>query len=325
MKLFLDNPLFTSNFKIRHTDKMFFIGSCFADTMSSYFQHRKFSLLQNPFGILYNPVSIANSIEHIASQRPYKTTEFYCQDKVFNSWHHHSNLSHSNARELVAELEKNNQQAFIFLQKANVAFVTLGTAWTFYHKEKEMVVANNHRAPAELFERRLLTIDEIKSSLEKVIRSLRNVNSNVKIIFTVSPVRHTRLGLAENNRSKARLLEAVHAMVEVQIDCNYFPSYEMMIDVLRDYRFFKKDLVHPNHLATDYLWNYLQEVLIEDKDHKLIEELYKLHLATKHRIRQSHTEVAQSFIQEQLSKIEKLESRYEYLDLSAERKYFERL
>lgn len=325
MKLFLDNPVFAPSFKIKHTDRLFFIGSCFADTMSHYFINRKYSVLQNPFGVLYNPISIAECIEHIANGVTYNTNDFYLQTGLYSSWDHHSNLAMPNANDLKSKLDLLNQSSLKFLKESNVMFVTLGTAWAFYHKEKERVVANNHRAPADSFEKKLLSIDQIENALIGIIQSLKQINSSINVVFTVSPVRHSRQGLAENNRSKARLLEAVHSACEQEKNCIYFPSYELVQDVLRDYRFFEKDLVHPNAMATDYVWDYLLEHLIDKQDYGLLNELYNLHLATLHKVRHQKGLATNTFANEQLAKIDKLMAENQYLRLEEERGYFKSL
>lgn len=325
MKLFLDNPAFVPNYKIKHRHRLFFIGSCFADAMSAYFLQRKFDVMQNPFGILYNPVSIANSVEQIAEQQTYSEADFHFQNDVYGSWHHHSNLAQADAASLKKSLEDLNKNALSFLKKTDVVFITLGTAWVFYHKEKQTVVANNLRAPHTYFDKKILPIGEIEKALARTIDGLKKINKTIEIVLTVSPVRHTRQGLAENNRSKARLIEAVHTICEQTKECIYFPSYELVLDVLRDYRFAAQDLVHPNQQATDFVWEFLHEHFIHEQDKNLIHDLYKLHLASQHIVKNDNGLEAKKFKNEQLLKIDKLHAENNYLNLDKEKAHFENL
>lgn len=325
MKLMLQNPEFNPAFKLEHQYKLFFIGSCFAETISAYFIDRKFVVGQNPFGILFNPVSIAHSLEHISSKKQYSQHEFYKHENGYSSWYHHSQFYKLSEFDLKNKLNEINDTNYTYLSDSNVAFVTLGTAWVYWHKELEMVVANNLKAPINLFERRLLEVDEINNSLTRIVDSLRKINRGIKIVFTISPVRHSKQGLVENNRSKARLLEAVHKARENDDSLVYFPSYELVMDVLRDYRFFKNDFVHPNRLATDYIWDYLQKHFIHENDYGLITELYNLKLATSHRIQNTTSISSRKFIDKQLTSIRSLKNAYPYLNLENERAYFENL
>ena len=325
MKLILSNPVFQPSFRLEHQHQLFFIGSCFAESMSSYFIDRKFKVRQNPFGILFNPISISDCIEHIVNNKSCDPQTFYEQDGLVSSWNHHSNLSEQDPVVLKEKLEGVNTNANTYLNNTDVVFITLGTAWVYWHKELQRVVANNLKAPAHLFEKRLLEIDEISSALKKTIDNLRAKNSGVKIVFTVSPVRHSKQGLVENNRSKARLLEAVHQICGEDNKLTYFPSYELVIDVLRDYRFYGKDFVHPNNLATDYIWNFLSEHFIQETDLPLLDEIYKVRLAMKHKLRSRESEAGREFIKLQLARISLIEDKRAYLDFKDECNYFERL
>jgi hypothetical protein len=325
MKLQLSAPAFNPGFRIKHTDKLFFLGSCFAEKMSGYFVQRKFDVLENPFGVLYNPISIANSVEQIVSLEQYKESDFHFRHGLYYSWNHHSNLGEPKMAVLKNKLNQININSKEFIEKSNVVFITLGTAWVYYHKKKEIIVANNLKASANLFEKKLLSIQEIVSALQKTIKAINSVNPNARFLLTVSPVRHSKQGLAENNRSKARLLEAAHLTCEQNEFVQYLPSYELVVDVLRDYRFFEVDLVHPNKLASDFIFEYLTENLLATDEIDLLEDLYKLHLAVSHKIRHTNSEEATDFRKAQLKKIEMLGRQFPYLKLDNEKHHFENL
>ena len=325
MKLQLSFPSLDADFKIRHSDRLFFIGSCFAETMSTYFVHRKFSCLQNPYGILYNPHSIANCLQAIATKQGAIESDFYEQDGLVASWHHHSNLAAPSADDLKRQLHQLNIESHQFIQAADVVFITLGTAWVYRHKEKNIIVANNLKAPGHLFEKELLSTKTILQSLERMVSSLRSMHSTIRIVFTVSPVRHVRQGLVANNRSKARLLEAVHTLCDKDATLLYLPTYEMVIDVLRDYRFYASDLVHPNDTATQIIWEYLHQHLLHPEDYPLLDELYAIYLATLHKLRYRQSDAAKKFRKEQYAKLLQLQDRYAYLDFTDELKRFSEL
>ncbi len=325
MKLQLSNPEFLPSYKIQHTDKLFFIGSCFAENLSHYFEVRKFNVQKNPFGILYNPISLANCIEHIVQQKNYLDIDVNFKDGLYASWHHHSNLATTNEDELRKKLKDINKSSLDFLSKTDIVFITFGTAWVYFHTELNMVVANNLKHPTTTFEKKLLTVAEIEQALRHTTAVLRTINKDIKIVFTVSPVRYSKQGLVENNWSKARLLEAVHTICESDDALIYFPSYEIIIDVLRDYRFFEHDLVHPNSLATNYIWDFLADHFLLQNEKKLLDDLHKLHLATRHIPRHPDGEIALKFKANQQEKITYLQVNYPYLNLENERLHFENL
>jgi lysophospholipase L1-like esterase len=325
MSFFLSDPDFQPSFKIRHQDVLCFMGSCFSDTMVRYFYDRKYTTLSNPHGIIYNPVSLVNSFDNILKENIIDRKMIYEQDGSFSSFMHHSKLKAKSEEGLVHLLQTKNGEAKSFLKNTDVIFITLGTAWVYWHKELRQVVANNLKAPASLFDKKLLKISEIESALQQIIDSLRSMNHEIKIILTVSPVRHTKQGLANNNRSKARLIEAVHNCIAQNAEITYFPSYEIIMDVLRSYRFFEKDRVHPNQEATDYMWSFIREKLILEDDYILLEKLQKLFLATQHKLFQKESKASKNFVQSQLKHISELEQSYSYLNLEEERKHFSQL
>jgi len=324
MQFVLPSPPFDANFTIHHQHNLYFIGSCFSESIGEYFKDRKFVTSINPHGVIYNPISIANSIHEIISGE-IKEKSFYEKDELVQSFNHHSSISAKSTQDLGKLIVEKNTISRNSLKNANILFITLGTAWVYWHKELEKVVANNLKAPALLFNRKLLSIKEITSALQLLIENLENFNPKLKIVFTVSPVRHAKQGLVENNRSKSRLLESIHTLKEQYKVVKYFPSYELVIDVLRDYRFYKKDLLHPNEQATDFIWEYLIGNCIREEDKILIQKLNKLKAAFEHKLLQPKSDKSKSFIKAQLQSIQEIENDYCYIDLKKEKDYFENL
>ena len=254
--------------KINHRDKLMLIGSCFTENMGTKFKQHKFSVVENPNGILFNPVSITKSMLSYISNKKYTAGDLFYQNECWNSWEHHSRFSHPDQQQCLNGINQSQQEAHEFLKYADWLVLTLGSAFTYTlnagtpvekrnNENEEYVVANCHKVPTDKFSKKLLTPTEIVSAIDEMLTAVKSMNPAIKIIFTVSPVRHLREGFVENNRSKAALIQAVHELIERGADRFYFPAYELVIDDLRDYRFYAEDMVHPNYAATNYVWEKL--------------------------------------------------------------------
>jgi len=251
-------------------------------------------------------------------------------NEVWNSWEHHSRFSNIDTDECLKSINDSQQQAHDFLKKADWLIITLGSSFSYRltnnattaSKQGNDGVANCHRAPSQWFNKYLLSIDEIISLLDTAYHRLKEFNSKLEIIFTISPVRHIRDGVIENNRSKARLIEAVHHLVNKLPGLYYFPAYELVIDVLRDYRFYDVDMVHPNYPATDFVMEKFRENFIDEESQQLMEEVKKIVLARKHKAFQPETNAHKFFLKTHLTKTNELQSKYSFLDLKDEIDYF---
>ena len=244
MKLYTSVDIAPSEKKIGYQDKILLLGSCFADNVGEKFAEHYFQTTINPFGTLYNPASIANSLLPIASDH----LPIVCHNGLWHSMMHHGGFSHSDKNELLRRCEESCSLMHGALQEASTIIVTFGTAWVY---EKDgMVVANCHKLPAKDFVRRRLTVEEIVQTWQPIIEPM----SDKHWIFTVSPIRHIKDGLHENQISKAILLQAIDCLASNSSAVSYFPSYEIMLDELRDYRFYAEDMVHPSQVAVDYIW-----------------------------------------------------------------------
>lgn len=308
--------------KISHQHKLLLIGSCFTEQIGTKLSHHKFSVLDNPNGILFNPVSIAKSISSYIDNKQYSQADLFYQNECWNSWEHHSRFSHPDADDCLAAINGSQNQAHTFLKTADWLLITLGSAFVYELENKE-VVANCHKVPTDKFNKQLLTVDKIVSDLQATIKKAIAFNPALKIIFTISPVRHLRDGFVENNRSKARLIQAVHQLVETNGNCFYFPAYELVIDDLRDYRFFAEDMVHPNYAATNYVWEKFINTCIDEPAQQLMKEIAVIVAAKNHKPFNPTSEQHKRFMQTNLEKVKKLQQHFSYINLDEEKNYFE--
>lgn len=307
---------------IAYTDKIMLTGSCFTEHISDRLVQHKFNVLSNPNGILFNPLSVADSINGYIDERVYTKADLFYLNELWNSWDHHTRFSDIDADAALRSINNSQKAAAEFIKRADHLFITLGSAFQYYLVESGKPVANNHRAPSQWFEKRLLSIDLIESALAATIEKLRSVNQGVQVIFTISPVRHIRDGVVENNRSKARLVEAVHSLCAAYQHVYYFPAYELLIDILRDYRYYDIDFVHPNFLATGYVWDRFAEACIGDDARQVMAQVAEVQTAFRHRPRFPQTEAHGRFLSNYLQKCQKLMQLHPYLDLSEEIAYF---
>jgi GSCFA family len=334
MQFQLPIQLISPEKKIAYKDKILLVGSCFTEHIGNSLKDLKFSVLQNPNGILFNPMSVCKSLESYIQNKQYEESELFYLNEVWNSWEHHSCFSHLDKKECLKGINESQRKAHSFLKEADWLIITLGSSFCYRLTEDSSqiqkfvdgeAVANCHRAPAQWFEKFLLSIEEIVTDLENCCDQLLQFNSTLKIIFTISPVRHVRDGVVENNRSKARLLESVHHLVNNFENIHYFPAYELVIDVLRDYRFYDIDLIHPNYMATEFVLEKFTESYIEPDSVRLMEEVKKIVIARKHKAFQPATHAHKAFLKIHLEKANELQKRFPYIDLSEEIDYFGKL
>jgi GSCFA family len=312
----------TFDIKLKHQDKLFLVGSCFTEQIGLKLSAHKFRVIDNPNGILFNPVSIARSVSSYIDNKQYSESDLFYQNECWNSWEHHSRFSTPQASDCLKGINDSQQKANTFLREADWLLVTLGSAFV-YELENGSVVANCHKVPTDKFNKRLLTVDEIVTDMQSMISSAVAFNSNLKLIFTISPVRHLRDGFVENNRSKARLIMAVQQLVEENSNCFYFPAYELVIDDLRDYRFYAEDMVHPNYAATKYVWEKFIATCIDEPSQQLMKEIAVIVAAKNHKPFHPTSEQHKKFLQTNLEKVKKLQQQFPYIDLDEELTYFE--
>lgn len=307
---------------ITYRDNILLIGSCFTEHIGNYLEEVKFSILQNPNGILFDPVSVSGSLISYVQGKQYKEEDLFYLNERWHSWQHHSRFSNPDKEACLEFINRSQSEAHAFLKKANWLIITLGSSFVYRLAESSINVANCHKAPAQTFIKHLCTIEETVTALDGAIHQLFHFNPELKIVFTISPVRHLRDGVIENNRSKARLIEAVHHLVNKFDRLFYFPAYELVIDVLRDYRFYDIDLAHPNYAATQFVLEKFSETCFDTTTQALSEEIKKIIAAKNHKPFNPSSSLHQQFLKIHFEKTSELQRQYAWLDFSDELKYF---
>lgn len=313
---------------LTHADPVLLVGSCFTENMGNYLRKFKFSVLDNPSGIVFNPVSVVKTLHRILRNEPVTQADVFYYLDCYHSWEYHSNFSDPAAENCIAKMNAATQRAHDFLSKSSMLIITLGSAWVYQLTaaapgfQPDTIVANNHKGPANWFEKKLLDPAEIIKSFSELINRLYAFNPSLQIMFTVSPVRHLREGLINNNRSKAALIQAVHALADQYNNVSYFPAYELVVDELRDYRFYAEDLTHPNYQATRYVWEKFVEYCLQEEAKTLLPKVQDILLAFQHRPLHPGTSQHQQFLLHYAEKTRALQSQYPSLDLKSELAYF---
>jgi len=308
--------------KINHQHNLLLIGSCFTEQIGTKLANHKFTVLDNPNGILFNPVSITKSIVSYIEQKQYGHSDLFYQNDCWNSWDHHSRFSDTDKDRCLKKINESQTEAYEFLKNADWLLITLGSAFV-YELFNNGVVANCHKVPTDKFTKRLLPVNEVYMALQNCIEKALAFNPGLNIIFTISPVRHLRDGFVENNRSKATLIHAVHQLVEKNAACFYFPAYELIIDDLRDYRFFAEDLVHPNYAATNYVWEKFVAACIDNPSQQLMKEIAVIVAAKNHKPFNPTSALHKKFLLTNLEKLKKLQQQFPYIDFTEEATFFE--
>ena len=328
---------FFSNIQIKYLEpplsypcNILLTGSCFTEHIGNHLGDVKFNILQNPNGILSNPVSACSSLVSYIENKVYTEEDIFYYNECWHSWQHHSRFSHPDKNTCLQLINHSQKQAHAFLKKADKVIITLGSSFVYKLKEENGLnkntvdgfVANCHKLPAQQFTKYLLSIEQILSMLDNTIHRLFHFNPKLEIIFTISPVRHLRDGVVENNRSKARLIEAVHHLVDKFSRLYYFPAYELVIDVLRDYRFYDIDLAHPNYAATQFVLEQFTEYCISKESQQLMEEIKKIVTAYNHKPFNPQSQQHKHFMQQQYQKAKQLQEQYPFLHFEKELDYF---
>jgi len=315
--------------QIGYQQPILLIGSCFTEHLGEKLARFKFSVLQNPQGILFDPYSVSDCLISCVQNREYGPADLFYLNELWQSWRHHGDFSNPDPAECLRIIQQAQEEGHAFLRQAKWLIITLGSAFCYRIREgiagglpAGNPVANCHRAPAGWFDRQLMPIEGIQAALDGCIHRLSQFNPDLRIIFTVSPVRHARDGIVENNRSKARLLEAVHHLADKFDRIHYFPAYELVIDVLRDYRFYDVDLVHPNYQATQYVFEQFAETWIDEPSRSIMRELEPLLIAAGHRPQHSGSLAHRQFLDDQLVRVRRLQEKYPFLDLNQEQRDF---
>ncbi len=311
-----------SDKKITYKTASLLIGSCFTENMGNKLLWFKLPVFVNPFGISYNPLSIKKSLDRLISGIEYTAKEISYSDGLYFSFDHHSRFSDVDQKACIAKINVSFSEAGNYLKKTSFLFLTFGTAYYYTLNSDKQIVANCHKLPEKEFSRTMLTVNEIYEAYSELIPHLMEINPHLYIVFTVSPIRHWKDGAHENQISKSVLLLAIDSLCKKFKNTGYFSAYELMLDELRDYRFYEEDMLHPNKIAIDFIWKRFAGSFIENDTSRIMNEVDKIQLSRQHRPFNIKTEVFQNFVLQQMNKIKQLNQLYPEIDLSAEYEYF---
>jgi hypothetical protein len=303
---------------IDYSSSILLLGSCFVENMGDKLEYFKFQNLQNPFGILFHPKAIEKLISNALHKIVYTDDDIFYHNEQWHCYDAHSILSNANKDELLTSLNRNIEITSKRLHNSTHIVITLGTAWVYKHYETNLPVANCHKVPQKEFIKELLSVEEVTNSLKLIVNHIQQVNPKAVVIFTVSPVRHIKDGFIENTRSKAHLISAIHQILYrdseiVNRNCFYFPSYEIMLDELRDYRFYAEDMLHPNKTAVNYIWEKFAHVWINDESQEIMNDVETIQNGIAHRPFNPNSVAHQKFLQQLERKKELLQTKFSHI------------
>ena len=295
MKLQTQIALTPQQNQIDYTSKNLLMGSCFTENIGRKLQYYKFQNLQNPFGIVFHPVAIEKLVTRAINEDLFTETDVFQHNEQWHCFEVHSKLSTNNRDAFISNLNDSLKNLKTYLEQASHIILTFGTAWVYRFIESDSIVANCHKIPQKKFLKELLSVEEVSAAIENTLTLVKTVNFKATIISTVSPVRHIKDGFVENMQSKAHLLSGLHEAISGEKQAFYFPSFEIMMDELRDYRFYEEDMLHPNNLAVSIIWKRFKEVWIASEAEDLQKEIETIQNGLKHRAFNPSGEAHQEF------------------------------
>ncbi|MBB3186344.1 GSCFA domain-containing protein [Microbacter margulisiae] len=298
---------------ISYQDELLLMGSCFVENMGKKFQELNFQVTVNPFGVLYNPASIAGALERLMNPVPFEAADLFHYEEIWHSFAHHSRFSLVSEKETLHAMNDELALGAKRLKKARWLIITFGTAWIYRLADTGMIVANCHKLPEKQFLRSRMSGADIVEQFIPLIRRLKGMNPDLQILMTVSPIRHWKDGAHENQLSKAILLLAIEQLQQQFAFVHYFPAYELMLDELRDYRFYAEDMMHPNAIAIDFIWEKLLLHYIHPDTQRTIREVEQINKALQHRALHPDSEAYSKFRQQLDQKIKTLQKAYPFL------------
>lgn len=300
------------------------MGSCFTENIGTRLVDYKFQADVNPFGILYNPDSVAKGLKFLLHEKKFSTTDLIQHDGLWHSFYHHGKFSFSSQIETLEAINSRIKTSAGFLKNANFLFVTFGTAWIYKYKKTGLTVSNCHKIPAIEFERTRLSVAEIVEEYVNIINEIKNINPDLKFIFTVSPIRHWKDGAVENQRSKATLVLAIDEIMKKAgtDNCGYFPAYEIMMDELRDYRFYASDMIHISDVAVNHIWTIFVDSIIDSESRKIATEIQKIIKAKNHKPSGKNLLEHFRFLKAMLAQTISIEEKSGHLNLKTEKEFF---
>lgn len=298
----------SKNNLIDYDSTIVLFGSCFSENIGTKLKYFGFDSLTNPYGILFNPVAINRAIKECINGKRYTKEDLFFHNEQYHSYNLHSDFSNSNADLVLEKINSTIATTQKKLKQASHIIITLGTASVYEHLEEKTIVANCHKVPQKTFSKHLLSVTDISNELKEITQNIQTLNNSVQIMFTVSPIRHLKDGLIENSRSKANLIAAVHNSLES--NSYYFPSYEIMNDDLRDYRFYEHDMIHPNKTAINYIWNFFKKEWLSGKTDNIIKEVDSIQKGKSHKAFNPESKSHKLFLDKLSLKEENLKKKF---------------
>ena len=307
-------PIAKSNAPIDYSSRIISLGSCFAENMGGKFDFFKFQNTTNPFGIIFNPVSIEKIIDRAINLKYFTESDLFFHNELWHCYEVHSDLSNENKEVFLSNLNQILKETNQQLMDATHIIITYGTSWIYKLKSSNEVVANCHKVPQNQFDKEILSVEEIEKSIQNTLDLIQKVNPNCNVIFTISPVRHLKDGFVENQRSKAHLITALHTSISHLPTSMYFPSFEIQMDELRDYRFYAQDMLHPNAIAIDYIWERFCESTIAVEANPIMQEVASIQKGMAHRPFHPQSISHTKFLQTLSEKAAQLKAQFPFMN-----------
>ena len=305
-------PISKATESITYYSSIVSLGSCFAVNMAQKFSYYKFPITVNPFGVLFHPLAIENILQHTIENSRYIAEDFFLHNELWHSFNFHSDMSQPSLKEAIQLANSQQIQLQQALQEASFCFITLGTAWVYIYNSTDTIVANCHKLPSQHFSKRLLSVEEITESISHIIALLKQLNPSITVVFTISPVRHIKDGFFENQVSKSQLFAALYPLITDNKSL-YFPAYELLLDELRDYRFYANDMVHPSEMAINYIWERLVATYIDSATQADMKQVDSIQKGLSHRPFNPETESHQQFLAQLQQKMEAFTMKYPHI------------
>ncbi|MDE5422208.1 GSCFA domain-containing protein [Ancylomarina sp. DW003] len=292
-----------SEFDFGYQKKAMMMGSCFVENIGSKLKSYKYQVDVNPFGVIYNPVSVCSSLRILMEEKELVEDDLNFHNNLWFSFYHHSRFSNADLSQCLSDINEGIKESSKYLKEADFLFITFGTSWVYELLSSGNIVSNCHKLPSKDFNRYRLNVDEIVSIYKDLLVELLVFNPKIKIVFTVSPIRHWKDGANGNQLSKATLLLAIDQLTELFDQVSYFPSYEIVMDELRDYRFYSEDMLHMSDVAVKYIWQRFSETYLSEASLQIQKQVEKFILAANHRPFNVNSDSHQTFIKSSLAKI----------------------
>jgi len=308
--------------KITYSDRVMFIGSCFASSIGSQMEMGHMPVMINPAGSVYNPVSVCNTLETITKEKEFTPEDLHFHKGMYLSFYHYTDFSSEDSSIVLKKINIKSKEASDFLKQARFLFITFGTARVYEFIKSNLIVSNCHKIPADQFNSRLLAVDEIVTLWSEQLDKLQSLFPGLKVVFTISPVRHWKDGAHGNQVSKSVLFVAINELMKHKTSPGYFPAYELVMDDLRDYRFYNDDMLHPSSSAINYIWESFTGCYMDNNTINTWKEIVKITKAFNHRLTTNSTVNRKHFAEKMLKQISEMKSKVPDIDLSREENHF---